>query len=58
MWMTICRQCGWTSGERILQDAAESMGKLHAEDHAGHTVGVMEVAGRTGTPRKPNGRAT
>jgi hypothetical protein len=44
MWKTVCRKCGWTSGEAYLKSVAESIGKLHEQDNAGHTVKMQKVA--------------
>jgi len=43
MWKTVCRNCGWTSGEAYLKSVAESIGKLHEEDNAGHRVQMQKV---------------
>jgi len=47
MWITVCRKCGWTSGEAYLKSVAEGIGKLHEEDNAGHRV-VMEKVSTLG----------
>ena len=47
MWKTVCRKCGWTSGEAYLKSVAEAIGKVHEEDHAGHKV-VMEKVSTLG----------
>lgn len=44
MWKTVCRECGWTSGEAYLKSVAEAIGKLHEEDNAGHRVVTEEVS--------------
>jgi hypothetical protein len=44
MWKTVCRECGWTSGEAYLKSVAEAIGKLHVEDNAGHRVVMEEVS--------------
>ena len=44
MWKTVCGKCGWTSGEAFLKSVAESIGKLHEEDNAGHSVEMQKVA--------------
>lgn len=44
MWKTVCQQCGWTSGEAYLQSVAETIGKLHEEDNAGHKVVMKQVS--------------
>lgn len=44
MWKTVCRVCGWTSGESYLQLIAEAIGKVHEEDNTGHTVVKKEVS--------------
>jgi hypothetical protein len=43
MWKTVCKECGWTSGEAYLKSVAEAIGKLHEEDHAGHRVATKNV---------------
>jgi hypothetical protein len=44
MWKTVCRECGWTSGEAYLKSVAEAIGKLHEEDNAGHKVVIEQVS--------------
>ena len=44
MWKTACQQCGWESGGAYLRSVAETIGKLHEEDQAGHKVVMMEVS--------------
>jgi len=55
MWKAVCQQCEWHSGETYLKSVAESIGKVHQEDHAGHMVTLEEVSGLdwTGTPKPP-----
>jgi len=53
MWKTVCRKCGWTSGEAYLKSVAEAIGKVHEQDHAGHKV-VIEKVSTLG--RKPAGK--
>lgn len=43
MWKTVCRKCGWTSGEAYLKSVAEAIGKVHEEDNAGHKVEAKQV---------------
>ena len=43
-WMTVCGQCGWTSGEAYLKSVAEAIGKVHEEDNAGHKVVTKQVS--------------
>ena len=38
MWRTVCQNCEWESGEAYSQSVAETIGRLHEEDHAGHKV--------------------
>ncbi len=38
MWKTTCRECRWTSGSRLIKNAAEIVGECHTEDHPGHNV--------------------
>ncbi len=44
MWKTVCRECGWTSGEAYLQSVAEAIGRVHEEDNAGHKVVMKQVS--------------
>jgi hypothetical protein len=44
MWKTVCKKCGWTSGEAYLKSVAESIGILHQQDNAGHSVVMQRVA--------------
>jgi hypothetical protein len=44
MWKTVCRKCGWTSGEAYLKSVAEAIGKVHEEDNAGHRVMMEKVS--------------
>ncbi len=44
MWKTVCRECGWTSGEAYLQSVAEAIGRVHEEDNAGHKVVTEQVS--------------
>ena len=55
MWKTVCRNCGWTSGETYLKSVAESIGKLHEEDNAGHRVGMRKVAAFGAEPEAEDG---
>ncbi len=50
MWMTVCRDCGWTSGE-CQMDSAFACGQLHAEDFPGHIVVIKQIA--VGLPQTP-----
>ncbi len=45
MWETRCQQCGWTSGERVLMEAADVLGEIHEMDHPGHRVERTEIKG-------------
>ena len=50
MWQVTCRNCRWTSGNRIIKNAAEILGRLHEEDDPGHAVELKEVSTfKTGT---------
>jgi CheY-like chemotaxis protein len=55
-WMTACRNCGWTSGDRQKQRAAEIIGRVHEQDHLGHTVVLKEVPVGARTPKKAGGK--
>ncbi len=44
MWKTVCRECGWTSGESYLESVAEAIGRVHEEDNAGHKVVMKQVS--------------
>ena len=44
MWITVCRECGWTSGEAYLKSVAEAIGKVHEDDNDGHRVMMMKVS--------------
>ncbi len=44
MWKTVCRECGWTSGEAYLQSVAEAIGRVQEEDNAGHKVVMKQVS--------------
>ncbi len=54
MWKTVCRNCGWTSGETYLRSVAEAIGKVHEEDQPGHRVSTKEIAKarRTAEPKE------
>jgi hypothetical protein len=43
MWKTVCQQCKWASGEAYLRSVAETIGKLHEDDNAGHKVVMKET---------------
>ena len=43
MWKSVCRNCGWTSGEAYLKSVADAIGRVHEEDNAGHKVVMKQV---------------
>ncbi len=49
MWIAICRDCEWVSGEAFLRSSADYMATVHAQDNAGHRVVVQEA----GKPPEP-----
>lgn len=44
MWISVCRKCGWTSGEAYLKSVAEAIGRVHVEDNAGHKTEMKQVS--------------
>lgn len=48
MWVAVCRDCVWSSGEAYLRSVADYMATVHVEDHAGHKVVVRQA----GKPRE------
>jgi len=54
-WMTACRNCGWTSGDRQKQRAAAIIGRVHEQDHLGHTVVLKELPDGERPPKQAGG---
>ena len=55
MWKTVCQQCEWASGEAYLRSVAETIGKLHEDDNAGHHVVMKEIQTYGGGPEEEEG---
>ena len=54
MWKTVCKKCGWTSGEAYLQSVAEAIGRVHEQDNVGHKVEMKQVSMFGGEPEEKN----
>jgi hypothetical protein len=52
MWTTACLACGWTSGDRVLKDAAVALKEMHIQDNAGHIV-VIDQGSSVCMPSRP-----
>jgi hypothetical protein len=55
MWKTVCQQCKWASGEAYLRSVAETIGKLHEDDNAGHQVVMKETRSFGSAPEEEDG---
>jgi hypothetical protein len=56
MWVAVCRNCLWASGEAYLRSVADYMATVHMEDHAGHKV-VVRQPGNVQEGAKPGQEA-
>ncbi len=56
MWETRCQQCGWTSGERVLMEAADVLGEIHEMDHPGSGGANGDRDSRVKRRERPIGR--